>query len=317
MGARVATAASTAELFALDRWQVTGNTTLVLAMQAVSADREAMTTAIPSGSVNHPQASYDRINPRFGVIHAFGSGASLYGNLSSLYEPPTNFELEDNVAGGNATLEAMHGTELEIGLRGADSSGNGSFNWDVSLFRAEIRDEILSVDDPLAPGTSLTTNVDRTVHAGIEALFGGSRPFGERGGSIEPLVSVTLNDFGFDRDAVYGNNELPGAPAYFVKGELLYRSPGGFFIGPTFDRVGRRRADFANTYQVDVYTLLGLRGGYARDSWRVFVDLRNLADKDYVAYHYVRDIAAPDTALLFRGEPLSAYVGFEFTLNQG
>jgi iron complex outermembrane receptor protein len=100
-----------------------------------------------------------------------------------------------------------------------------------------------------------------------------------------------------------------------LKGELIYRSPEGFFAGPTFDRVSQRWADFSNSYRVDGYTLLGLRGGYSQDRWRVFVDIRNLTDKDHVAYHNVRDVAAPDTALLYRGEPLSAYVGFEIALD--
>jgi iron complex outermembrane receptor protein len=248
-------------------------------------------------------------------MHDAGAGLTLYGNLSSLYEPPTTFQLEDNVAGGDATLRAMQGTVLEIGLRGQGGGTNATFNWDVSLYRAGIDDEILSVDDPLAPGTSLSTNIDRTVHAGIEALFRSSHRVGRRGGLLEPLVTLTLNDFAFDGDAVYGDNELPGAPDYFVKGELLYRSPAGLFVGPTFDRVGQRWADFSNSYRVDGYTLLGLRGGYSKDRWRVFVDLRNLTDKDHVAYHTVRDVAAPDGALLYRGEPLSAYVGFEIALD--
>jgi hypothetical protein len=64
--AQIETSASTTELFALDRWAVSDQTTLVLAVQAVSADREAMTTPVPSGPVNHPAATYDHINPRIG-----------------------------------------------------------------------------------------------------------------------------------------------------------------------------------------------------------------------------------------------------------
>jgi iron complex outermembrane receptor protein len=313
--ARIETAATTTELFALDRWAISDQTTLVLAVQAVSAGREAMTIPVLPGPVSHPQASYNRINPRLGAIHDLGTGLSLYGNLSSLYEPPTTFQLQDNVAGGDATLKAMQGSVLEIGLRGEGGGANGSFNWDVALYHAAIDDEILSIDDPMAPGTSLSTNIDNTVHAGIEAIFRSSHRVGGRGGLLEPLVSMTVNDFAFDGDAIYGNNELPGAPDYFVKGELIYRSPDGFFAGPTFDHVGARWADFSNSYRVAGYTLLGLRGGYARNRWRTFVDIRNVSDKDYVAYHSVRDVAAPDSAVLYRGEPLSAYIGFEFSLD--
>jgi iron complex outermembrane receptor protein len=128
-------------------------------------------------------------------------------------------------------------------------------------------------------------------------------------------VTLTFNDFAFDGDAVYGDNELPAAPDYFVLGELIYRSPGGLFVGPTFDRVAGRWADFATTYRVDGYTLFGLRGGFARGKWRAYVDVRNLTDEDYVAFHTVRNVAAPDAATLFPGEPLSASVGFEISFH--
>lgn len=313
--ARVSTDATTTELFALDRWSVSDRTTLVLAVQAVNADRESRSAPVPSGPVANPQASYDRINPRVGIIHEIDQSLTVYGNLSSLYEPPTTFQLQDNIAGGDATLLAMKGTVLEAGLRGQGGSANTSFNWDVALYHAGIDDEILSIDDPLAPGTSLSTNIDKTVHSGIEAIVRSSHRIGARGGLLEPLVTMTVNDFSFDGDPVYGNNTLPAAPDCFIKGELIYRSPEGFFVGPTFDRVGKRWADFANSYRIEDYTLLGMRGGYSKDRWRVFADIRNVADKDYVAYHSVRDVAAADTALLYRGEPLSAYFGFEISLD--
>jgi iron complex outermembrane receptor protein len=313
--ATVRNSASTAELFVMDRWQIATGTTLELAAQAVSARRDAMNTQVPSGLVNNPEARYEHVNPRVGVIRALADGVSLYANLSGIYEPPTNFELEDNVAGNNATLDAMRGTVAEFGFRGGQDIGTGTVNWELSLYRAEIRDEILSIDDPLAPGTSLTTNVDRTVHAGIEAMFRSTHPIGNRGLSLEPLVTLTINDFSFDGDAAYGDNDLPVAPDVVARGELIFRSPRGFFAGPTFDHVGDRWADFANTYRIDSYTVLGLRGGFTQDNWRVYLDVRNLADNDYVAYSYVRNVAPADAAILFPGEPLSAYLGLEISFD--
>jgi len=306
--------AATAELFAMDRWRLSDTTMLILAAQSVSAEREVRSTAVPSGVQTNPNASYQRLNPRVGVVRALGDGASLYGNLSRLFEPPTNFELEDNVAGGNATLAPMRGGVVEIGTRGERSAGGSSrFAWDVSLYYAEIDDEILSVEDPGAPGTSLVTNVDRTVHAGVEALIRASLAAGA--GTLEPLVSVTVNDFGFDGDPAYGDNELPAAPDYFVRGELIYRRPAGYFVGPTFERVGRRWADFANTYRVESHTLVGLRAGWSNERWRAYADLRNLTDEAYVASHSVRNAASAGDAILNPGEPLSAYFGVEVRLD--
>lgn len=130
-------------------------------------------------------------------------------------------------------------------------------------------------------------------------------------GYLEPFVSLTLNDFSFDADPRYGDNELPAAPEYVLRGELIYRSASGFHIGPTLDVVGDRFADFANTYAVDSYVLYGLRAGWANAKWRVFADLRNLGDEDYIGSHGVRGIADTDAAILNPGEPRSVYFGFE------
>ena len=206
----------------------------------------------------------------------------------------------------------MHGTVYELGLRSEPRDGEGpGWHWDVAAYYAAIRDEILSVDDPAAPGNSLTTNVDRTIHAGIEALVGASFPLGSERHRLEPLLSLTLNEFSFDGDPVYGDNELPAAPEYVARGELLYRNADGFYAGPTFDFVGRRFADFANTYTVDDYGLLGLRGGYAGRGWEVFGEVRNLLDEDYVATVGVLDVAGPDARVLYPGAPRSAYVGVQ------
>jgi iron complex outermembrane receptor protein len=96
-----------------------------------------------------------------------------------------------------------------------------------------------------------------------------------------------------------------------VRGEVLYRHANGFFVGPTFDVVDGRFADFTNTYRIDSYTLLGLRAGWSDARWRVFGELRNLADEVYVATHSVLDAAAPNAAILNPGEPRSAYFGVQ------
>jgi hypothetical protein len=154
----------------------------------------------------------------------------------------------------------------------------------------------------------------RTTHAGLEALVGASFALaGSDRHRIEPLVSLTVNAFSFDSDPVYGNNDLPAAPAYAARGEVMYRNAGGLYAGPTFDLVGRRYADFANTYRVDSYGLLGLRGGYARKTWELFGEVRNLLDENYIATLSVLNVASPDARVLYPGAPVSAYVACEWS----
>jgi iron complex outermembrane receptor protein len=147
------------------------------------------------------------------------------------------------------------------------------------------------------------------VHAGIEALLGASLQLGEGLNRLEPLASVTVNDFWFDSDRSYGDDDLPAAPRYAMRGELMYRHWKGLYAGPTFDAVGKRFADFSNNYSIDSYELLGLRGGVERELWEMFVELRNILDEEYVATVSVRNSASVDAAILYPGAPLSVYLG--------
>lgn len=298
------------EVFLVDRWKIAPAWTLVYGAQGVFTGRDVRNTDVASGVLRNPKADYSSFNPRIGVIRALTPASEAFASVSRLYEAPTTFELQDDVRGGDATLDAMHGTVAEIGVRGNTTGPTDAirWQWDTSLYYARIHDEILSIDNVAAPGTSLSTNVDRTVHAGIEALFGAAIPLGG-GHRIEPLVSATYNAFSFDDDAVYANNRLPAAPRHAIRGEVMVRNDKGFFAGPTFDVVGARYADFSNTYRVGSYELLGLRVGFERERWEVFGEVRNLQDKDYVGVFSVLDRASAGFAILQAGEPRSVYAG--------
>jgi iron complex outermembrane receptor protein len=303
--------ASSLTVYALDRWQVRDKLLLELGAQGVEAEREVVNISAATGAVRSPHGSFSHITPRAGLIYSASDGVDLFASVSGLYEPPTNFELEDEATGSNAILEAMSGTVLEIGTRGRrDGTAGKQLYWEASLYYASIDDEILSIDDPNAPGTSLSANIDRTTHAGIEAAFGAELPVGN-GSALAPRLSLAINDFAFDGDPVYGNNDLPAAPGYVLRGELMYRHPSGFFVGPTFDVVDDRFADFMNTYHVDSYTLLGLRAGWTQERWNVFADLVNATDESYVAVVGVHDSAAPDAEVLNPGSPRSLYIGLQ------
>ena len=298
------------ELFVMDRWKFAPQWTAVYGAQLVSGSREVRNTTVATNAVRNPKADYDSFNPRVGVIRDLSPTSQLFANLSRLYEAPTLYELEDDVRGNNATLDAMRGVVLEVGTRGSHSFERHRVHWDTALYYGRLNGEILSLDNPLAPGTSLSTNVGRTIHAGVEALVGASFALDDAGvHRIEPLVNLTLNHFRFQGDATYGNNRLPAAPRYAIKGEVLYRHASGLFFGPTFDIVGRRFADFSNTYTVDAYTLWGLRAGYTARQWEVYGELRNAGDRKYVSYFSVRDVAGANAAILNPGEPRSIYVG--------
>jgi iron complex outermembrane receptor protein len=300
-------------LFLMDRWRFASRWTAIYGAQGFSGSREVRSIDPATGvATRNPAGDYESINPRAGLIYHLTPTAELFTNVSRLYEAPTTYQIDDEISGSNQTLDAMQGTVFELGTRGTGDTGASQWRWEVSAYYAKLRDEILSVDNPAAPGTgdSLSLNVDATIHAGIEALLGASFPLG-RGGShrIEPLMSLTINRFRFDDDPVYGGNTLPAAPDLAIRGEVLYRNANGFYAGPTFDFVGERYADFSNTYSIDSYALLGLRAGFIRKQWEVYVEGRNLTGKNYIARSSVMDVAPANAAILSPGEPLSMYAG--------
>src|SRR5690606_2152849 len=112
------------EAFVVDRWRVRGDLTLVLGAQAAAAERDVRVMSASSGITRHPRARYERFSPRAGFLLDLGDDLTLYGNVSGLFEPPTSYELEDNVAGGDATLAPMTGRVVELGTRGRGAPGD-------------------------------------------------------------------------------------------------------------------------------------------------------------------------------------------------
>ncbi|WP_262964526.1 TonB-dependent receptor family protein [Methylobacter psychrophilus] len=320
------------EIFAQDHWHLTDKWTLTPALQGVFAHREVNNKRLPipqDGQPNflfaptpnfypqggNPSNDYAGINPSLGLMYNVTQSSSLYGNVSRLFAPPTNYNISDNITAGSGStnLKAMEGTSIEIGTRGLQKIGNlNSVNWDLALYYSWLNNEILSTTPP--GGSPIATNFNNTIHAGVEGLIGGSFALDRNGThTIKPVLSYTVNHFNFDGDATYGDNSLPAAPDYFLKGEVMYNHANGYFIGPTFDVVGKRWGDYANTYAVDAYSLLGMRTGWSNSHYKVFVEGRNLLDTVYVANTNILNTATSADAMLNAGAPLAFYGGVEIT----
>lgn len=306
--------AQTLEFFVSDKFAASSRLDLIFGLLAVSADRRTKIEDLDSGLTTITDETYSRINPRFGALFALGDNAMLYGNISGLFEAPTLYELEDDAGGLGNPLEDMHGTVLEIGTRGQLDCGRYcAVSWDSAVFYAQVQDEILAVESPDVPGTNLVTNVDDTIHAGLEASLAAIVSLSESNfHQLEPVLSYTLNRFQFDGDEDFGNNDLPGAPEYVLRGEVIYRNQAGYYFGPTFEMVGKRQVDFANTAKVGSYSLLGLRAGWESDTLKFFFDLQNLLDESYISVHTVRTRFEENSQIFYPGAPLSAYGGVIF-----
>ena len=312
------TRAASANAFLVDRWKIASRWTLVYGAQAVATrltDRNIDGVNHGNEAPRDQNDTYSSLNPRLGLIYAPTPQSEVYGSISRLYAAPNGFDLDNarTESGPDASLAPMRGISYEIGTRGSTEARTGAprYHWDVSLYYATLKNEILSVEDPGKPGTFLAGHSGHTRHAGIEALVRADFPLGASR-HIEPLVSATYSSFRFHDDPDYGGNRLPSVPRFMVHGEIMYRQAGGMYVGPTFDIASARYADYSNTYRVSGYGLLGLRAGLKRDRWEVFAEISNLLDKDYVASTSIQAHAAADAAILNPGPGRSVFAGLRW-----
>lgn len=291
-------------LFAENQYYVFPSTALVVGAQAVTAKRHLEDRFLADG-VNSVDRTYRRVSPKVGVRQELSPDIQVYGNVSGSYEPPTFGEL---AGGPNVTpVSAQHATTAEIGTRGNVRQSWGAMRWDLSLYRALVKDELLALND--ANGNPLgTTNASKTIHQGIEAGMEASI-----GRQWTARAAYQLNDFRFDDDRVFNNNRLAGVPRHFATGELLYRLDNGFYFGPNVRIASSANVDHANTLKAGGYAVYGFKIGQrvARNvAW--FVDARNLADKVYAATTgVIADARGTDSRQFYPGDGRAVYAGIE------
>ena len=285
------TTATNIAVFAEDRYAVARQWSVVLGAQGVYARRTYEDTF--PGSPDYDQESqqiFTGFNPKLGALFKPAEKIQIYGNVSRSFQAPSFDDLVQ-LQGPNpplypyVPLAAQKGTTVEVGTR----SGMEGMEWDISLYRTWLRDELLNVYNQY--GTPDTTvNATPTVHQGIEvgAELELLNLTDDRTGRAHHLVleqSYTLNDFHFTDDPNYGHNRIAGIPINFYRARLIYQHPNGLYFGPTLEwNMSSYPVDNANSLDADPYVLLGARAGWVwNERLRVFVEGTNLTNKTYAA----------------------------------
>lgn len=244
----------------------------------------------------HYRRSTNALAPRVGLRYTFDNGVQVFGNASRSIEPPNSWAFlttPPTFASGPATGLARQGLDLkdqaantlELGTRGQA----GPVEWSLSVYRANVRNELLSVEVVPATATAAAltaeSNASPTVHQGIEAGLQGQVWDGGARGRLTTRHSFTLNDFYFRNDAKFADNTLPGVPRRYYQGELQYEHPSGFYGGVSVQAASTIDVDYANSFKTHGYGIVNANFGYDHPSagWKVFLDLRNLGNKHYVS----------------------------------
>jgi iron complex outermembrane receptor protein len=266
-----------------NKFQINADTTLITSLQYEEANRKKNDLVAPSGNYS---TKYTQWIPRLGIIHNLTPSSQIFANISKNFEPPI-FDITSTMLAS----KAQTGTTVEVGSRGEMSFNQGRDQgfWDVTLYRSQLKNEFQTIcTNNASPCSSITANVPKTVHQGIEL---GAGALIDR--HWETRTALLYSDFRFDGDAQYGNNRMPGFPPVIIRSELLYRwsdvsnSRGmpAYYAGPKLEWVPTKAPiDNTNSLYNNPYAILGFKAGGPLDknsTW--FIDARNLADKRYAA----------------------------------
>jgi iron complex outermembrane recepter protein len=255
------------------------------------------------------------VAPRLGFRYQISPGILAFINGSRSIDPPVTWEymgqLENNVF--VVPLKNQTANTAEIGIRG----NVGVFDGSLTFYRSWIRNEILTAT--LIPGSATQApvtawlNGSPTIHQGIEAGLGAKLWESKEGGSKLTLrQAFTVNNFFYEHDSVFGDNQLPGIPRWVYQGALTYDNT-GFYAEGNLRSASRYYVDFANSYEVPPYTIVGAKIGYEAPGrrWTVFVEGKNLTNRRYVtATQTEYDVGHADSPDYWEGDPRSGYAGF-------
>jgi len=257
-------------------------------------------------------ASYFEVNPKIGVLWEPRKNLQFFANVSRASEPPAWSELNPSVAPGFAPLVPQTSWTAEIGTRGQIA---GRLGWDLSIYRSWVKNELQLLVVPGFGGSAIAINIPSAIHQGIELGLNGIAWRSERNDRISGRMALTVSDYRFDNNPIYGNNQLPGAPPYYLRAEVRYDSPGGFYIGPNLEWSPQGYyVDNVNNaaFMAPPYALLGLKAGYTGfKGFEVFVDARNLTNAMYVSNVGVISTAVAASQLYNPGDGAAVYAGIQ------
>ncbi|KRB85587.1 ligand-gated channel protein [Sphingomonas sp. Root710] len=307
LAASMVDASKNVSAYAEDSLFLLPNVAVIAGVQYLHATRDRRDRFLANGDQSG-RTSYDLWSPRLGLLWDVDPDSQVFANISRSAEVPS---YDANVIVANPALKPQRATTYEIGTRGR----RGGIGWDISLYRSELRNELQCLTTGPFSACSII-NAGRTIHQGIEAGLDAAVPLSAlaSGDSLALTAAYTYSDFNFDGDVRYGDNELPGVPKHFVRAELLYKHPSGFYAGPNVEWApGHYFADNANSLTVDPYMLLNLKAGFdLGDHWSAYVEGRNLTNKHYISTVAVAGTANAASELFNPGVGRAVYGGIRY-----
>lgn len=263
--------------------------------------------------------SYSGWTPSVGLLYDLTATTKLFGAVSRSFEPPTHDDLLATINGSpffspgspnqgslryafaTPDLDAQTATTVEGGWRGRQ----GSVSWEAVTYYSWVENELLNLRD--ASGVSLgAVNADKTGHYGVE--FGFAARLTE---TLGARVTYTYQDFHFEGDALYGDNQLAGAPPHTINAALRYTVTPSLFVETEVNwQPGETPVDNANTLFAASFVTVDARANYdVNEAFSLYGEVRNIFDEKYASSTLIVDQAAAGQAAFLPGDGRAFIVG--------
>lgn len=290
-------------LYGENSFYVTPAWALVTGAQLTWSTREVEDHVRPNESDGK---TYISVNPKLGLLYEPSENVQLFANVSKSHEAPTFTELTQGGTVGFTPVDAQEAWTAEIGTRGS----SGRFAWDVSIYRAWLKDELLQfTTGPSIPAS--TFNAGDTVHQGVELGFDVILADGiaREGDQLQWRNAYTYSDYYFDGDAQFRNNDIAGQPKHFYQTELRY-DQSDWHVAVDWELSSDADVDFANTIETPGYGIIGFNAGYdVTSDIHLFVDGRNLLDQEFISTFSTIVNGAGNTSVFYPGEGRRFFAG--------
>jgi iron complex outermembrane receptor protein len=222
------------------------------------------------------------VSPTVGLVVRLQPLAAAYVNVSSAFETPTATELvnqPDGSAGLNRELQPQTALTYESGIKGLLA---GRLQYDLALYVARVRDELIPFEVPGGSGRRYFRNAGRTDRRGAELALASAV------GALDLGLAYTFTRLRFDEYQVgtvdFSGKRIPGVPPHQVQASATWRHRTLFATAEGLT-ASRAFVDDANTARAPAYQVLHLRGGttrlFARPSVSAVVGVNNVFDARY------------------------------------
>lgn len=255
---------------------------------------------------------FSHVSPRFGVVQALSDESEVFVNLSEGFVPPEVSQLYSSLE--VPMLEEAVFRNVDLGFR---QRWGRTGKVEVTLYRLEGDDEIVSYTVSTSPLVRENRNAGSTVHEGLE-LGGSWRPVD----ALSLYLSATLARHRYDTyqpdpTQRYDGNDMPGAPRRQGLAGVDWTLLPGLTLTPELQYIGSYWMNDLNTVRYPGHTLLNLKARWVHKQFELYGQVMNVADVHYAhvaSSSYKSGVFNPDLQNSYTpGDPRTALLGVNYT----